>query len=161
MIKTYKSSQGQALVEFVLILPILLILVFGIIEFSLIFYDQAIVTNASREGARRGSVASYSPSTGAYDPLDLAEVQSVVSNYMSGRVIGFGSGTPTTAVCWSASPTGAWNNCASPPLAQLTPPASNFLRVTVTYPYTYLVLPNFLGGNATLNLTAVTIMRME
>lgn len=161
MIKTIRSQQGQTLVEFALILPLLLILVFGIVEFAIIFYDKAVVTNASREGARRGSVASYTVDTGAYDPLDLSEVQSAVSNYLSGRIIDFASGSSTTSVCWASVPTGPWDNCISPPPAQPSPPGSNYLRVVVSYPYSYLVLPNFLGGNPTINLSAETIMRME
>ncbi len=51
-----RSQRGQAVVEFALILPILLLLVFGIIEFGRIFYSYLEVTQAAREGARLGAV---------------------------------------------------------------------------------------------------------
>ena len=51
-----KRQEGASAVEFAIILPLLLILVFGIIEFSILFYDKAMITNASREGARVGIV---------------------------------------------------------------------------------------------------------
>ena len=44
------------MVELAIILPILLIVLFGLIEFGFILYDKAVITNASREGARQGIV---------------------------------------------------------------------------------------------------------
>ncbi len=54
-----KSENGASAVEFALVLPLLLVLVFGIIEFSIFLYDKAVITNASREGAQAGDVARY------------------------------------------------------------------------------------------------------
>jgi hypothetical protein len=52
--KKINNQNGSALVEFAFVLPLLLIIVFGIIEFGVMFYDKAVITNASREGARAG-----------------------------------------------------------------------------------------------------------
>jgi Flp pilus assembly protein TadG len=46
------SEDGQATVEFALVLPILLMILCGIIDFGWLFYNQAMVNNACREGAR-------------------------------------------------------------------------------------------------------------
>jgi len=46
------GETGAAAVEFALILPVLVLLVMGLIEFSLLFNAQISVTNAAREGAR-------------------------------------------------------------------------------------------------------------
>ena len=54
-----KKEEGASAIEFALVLPLLLVLVFGIIEFSILFYDKAMLTNASREGARVGIVYRY------------------------------------------------------------------------------------------------------
>ena len=51
-----RASRGQALVEFALILPIFLILLFGIIDFGRYVYTANSLNNAAREGARIGSV---------------------------------------------------------------------------------------------------------
>lgn len=51
-----RTEKGQALVEMALVLPILLIIVFGIIEFGRIMNTYLILTNAAREGARQGVV---------------------------------------------------------------------------------------------------------
>lgn len=53
-----KNRNGQALVEMAFILPILLLILMGIVEFGRIFNAYLIVTNASREGARYASVHS-------------------------------------------------------------------------------------------------------
>ncbi len=51
-----RNNRGQTLVELALILPILLLLIFGIIEFGRIFNAHLTLTHASREGARAGAV---------------------------------------------------------------------------------------------------------
>lgn len=52
--KSLSNEKGQSLVEFTIILPVLLLLVMGIIQFGLIFNSYITVANASREGARAG-----------------------------------------------------------------------------------------------------------
>jgi len=47
-----RVSHGQALVEFALVLPVLLILTMLIIQYGIIFYTTLSLTNLSREGAR-------------------------------------------------------------------------------------------------------------
>lgn len=51
-----RNEKGQGLVEFALILPLLLLLVLGIIQFGIIFSSQIAITNAAREGARVAAV---------------------------------------------------------------------------------------------------------
>lgn len=53
-----KTEAGQALVEFTLILPIFLLLLFAIVDFGRGFYTWVLVTNAAREGARVAAVQS-------------------------------------------------------------------------------------------------------
>ena len=51
-IRRLKGEEGQDIVEFALVLPILMVLLFGIIDFGWIFFSTAMVGNAAREGAR-------------------------------------------------------------------------------------------------------------
>ena len=51
-----RDESGGSLVEFAVIAPLLFVILFGIIEFGILLYDQAKITNASREGARAGIV---------------------------------------------------------------------------------------------------------
>ena len=50
------GEKGQALVEFALLVPIFLLLLFAIIDFGMGFYSWITVTNGAREGARLGVV---------------------------------------------------------------------------------------------------------
>lgn len=48
----HKEEAGQALVEFAIVVPVLLLLVMGLIQFGFIFNGQITLTSAVREGAR-------------------------------------------------------------------------------------------------------------
>lgn len=52
------NEKGQALVELALVVPILLLLLFGVVEYGRIFAAYIAVTNGAREGARIASVGS-------------------------------------------------------------------------------------------------------
>lgn len=53
------SERGAELLEFALVLPVLLVLVAGIVDFALMFRAFEIVTNAAREGARIRVLPGY------------------------------------------------------------------------------------------------------
>ena len=133
------AQQGAAAVEFALILPILLLVFFGMVELSLALYDKAIITNASREGARAGIVLS-SPK------MSDAQIRDVVLNYTQGSLISLGTTTTPTVTVSQSSP-------ASFP---------NPLRVTVSYTYKGLGVGTLLGAlGAPLVLTSSTSMVNE
>ncbi len=50
-----KRQRGQSLVEFALILPIFLLIAFGVFDFGLAFDASIGISNAAREGARQGA----------------------------------------------------------------------------------------------------------
>ena len=56
--KLLKKQSGQAMVELAIVLPILLLLVFGIIEFGRIYSTQLMAAHGAREGARAASVGA-------------------------------------------------------------------------------------------------------
>ena len=65
-----RKKEGQAMVEFALVLPILILILFGIFEFGMIFNSYLTINAASREGARVASVGA-----------DDAEIASTVVNF--------------------------------------------------------------------------------
>jgi len=142
-----KIQEGSVAIEFALVLPVFLILLFGIIEFSTLFYDKAVITNASREGARVGVVYRYDPvnSTPPTEEEIIEEVTETVTETIDDNLISFGSGsTVNTDVSLEGIDPG------------------DLLTVTVSYKYDFLFLPNFitdLTGGVT--LTATTVMQME
>ncbi len=52
LFRKVKDEKGQAMVEMALVLPILLLLLCGILDFGWLFYNQLSLNNAAREGAR-------------------------------------------------------------------------------------------------------------
>jgi Flp pilus assembly protein TadG len=134
-----QAQQGAAAVEFALILPILLLVFFGMVELSLALYDKAILTNASREGARAGIVLSSPKMTDA-------QIRAVVLNYTNGSLISLGTTTAPTVTVSQSSP-------ASFP---------NPLRVTVSYTYKGLGVGTLLGAlGSPIVLTSSTSMVNE
>jgi Flp pilus assembly protein TadG len=63
LLKRFRDTEaGQALVEFTMILPIFLILLFGLVDFGRGFYSWLVLTNAAREGARVAATQGTSAS---------------------------------------------------------------------------------------------------
>lgn len=56
----WMSEKGSSSVEFALILPVLILILFGIIQFGFVFNNYLAVTHAAREGARLAAVGLYS-----------------------------------------------------------------------------------------------------
>jgi len=137
-----KNNRGAAAIEFAIILPLLLLILFGIIEFSVAFFDKAVITNASREGARVGILFRPDPRSAASEDT---EIQNTINNYIQDNLVTFGASSAATT---TISRTGF--------------SMGNSLTVTVTYPYTYLVLPGFVTTlTSPVTLTATTVMNME
>src|SRR5947209_18265060 len=50
------SRRGAALVEFAIVVPLLLLLVMGIMEFGMIMHDYIMLAQGAREGARTAAL---------------------------------------------------------------------------------------------------------
>ncbi len=74
-------SEGIVLVELAIVLPLLLMLTFGIIEYGWLFLKAQQVTNAARQGAR----------VGATPDATNADVENAVSTVLTAAGMG-GSG---------------------------------------------------------------------
>lgn len=78
-----RDDRGVAAVEFALILPVLLLLVLGIINFGYLFGQKLALNQAVREGARQAVV----PGTNNGADVDtITEVQDVVRGSLGGLV---------------------------------------------------------------------------
>jgi Flp pilus assembly protein TadG len=58
--KDIKNERGQTMTEFAFVLPILLVLLFGIIQFGIIFNNYVTLTDAARAASRKGAVSRNS-----------------------------------------------------------------------------------------------------
>jgi Flp pilus assembly protein TadG len=135
-----QSQRGTAAVEFAIMAPLFVAVLFAIVEFGLILYTQSMLTHASREGARFGVVYCTPRRT-------AGEIQQVVQGFLDQ------CGLTSTA---SVTVTGAGGAGGSD------------LDVLVTYTYQFFVLSKIinscsLGGSlpSTIDLRSETVMRME
>ena len=55
------NQRGQTMTEFALVMPILLFLLLGIIQFGIVFNNWVQLTDATRAGARKGAVSRHLP----------------------------------------------------------------------------------------------------
>jgi Flp pilus assembly protein TadG len=80
------SPRGQAAVEFALVLPFLLIMLIGIVEFGRAWNQHQVITDAARETARRACLA---------DDVTMAEAQQVAYDAMAAAGIDYNRSTVT------------------------------------------------------------------
>jgi Flp pilus assembly protein TadG len=87
--RRHRGDGGAAAIEFALVLPVLILLLFGIITFSLVFNRQQGLHAAAREAARMGSLPTITKS----------EIISRVGNSSSGALQGVPmNGSPSVSV---------------------------------------------------------------
>jgi Flp pilus assembly protein TadG len=60
-----RKEDGQSIVEFAFVLPILLALVLGIVQFGIVFNNYVTITDATRVGARKAAVSRFLGDNGA------------------------------------------------------------------------------------------------
>ena len=132
------DERGQAAVEFALILPILMALLLGIIQFGIIFNNYVTITDAARAGARKAAVSRFLSDDGAAAKI-------VAKNSAQGldqSKLGVAVSACASGVCGPA----AWNI-----------PGSDVV-VTTTYPYSIHILGWTVKAG---NLTSTTKERLE
>jgi len=138
----WSDESGAELIEFALVLPLLLLVLLGIIDFGFMFQRYEVVTNAAREGARVAVLPGYGD----------ADVQARVDQYLTAG--GLTAAHPPPVV-------------AHPAAVAVAGYCSAVTTVTVTYPHTYSIVAGVAGyfgagGLATRStLTATAEMRNE
>ena len=116
------DSRGQALLEFALILPILLMLVLGIVEFGRVWNLAQLMSDVTREGARRSVIA------------DNSITEQSVRDFMIAKLAT--GGVPASAITVTFLNCGT---CATPWHG------GEYQTVTVTIPYRFMFFGNVFG----------------
>jgi Flp pilus assembly protein TadG len=80
------NESGQAFVELALVLPVLLLLLLGVIQFGNIFRDYIALTDATRVGARQASVSRSIQPDANRIPLVISKVQRAAVNLDTTRM---------------------------------------------------------------------------
>lgn len=83
--KLFKNEKGAAAVEFALVLPLLVIIVFGIFEFGIAYNNWIALTHAAREGARLAAVGAYTEQR-VRDSAPSVQIQSITVSGTGGLI---------------------------------------------------------------------------
>jgi Flp pilus assembly protein TadG len=102
-----RRDDGQAIVEFALVLPLLALLVFGIAQFGIAFRNYLTITDAARVGARAAAVKRTS------NPC--AAATTAIQNHVS---------------------TGQWPHIAGSVTCSAGSHVGDQVKITIKYPYT-------------------------
>jgi Flp pilus assembly protein TadG len=78
------KQRGATLVEFALVLPLLLLILDGMISFSMVMYDKVILTNAVREAVRAGSLIQN-------PKLSSLQIADIARSYCATYLLSFGA----------------------------------------------------------------------
>jgi len=129
-------DRGAAAVEFALVVPVLIVLIFGSIEFGLAVQARTMIENAAREGVRVASLGGTQ-----------AEVQAAATNAL-GPVTGVVH--PVSFTC--KTPGGAVVSCVAPNVAKVA---------TVTVVVDYTGITGMFPQLTNTTLTASSHMQIE
>lgn len=179
-------SRGQALVEFALVAPLFLMLLFGVIEYSLINASIGAYNFAAKDAAREGAIlgkGGVPGPGGTTTPADNYMVNNIILPHVSGVVIAqmtkieifhaseTGACISTTGsggaqVCqediWQQSG-GTWSSTSSNwPQTTRNDALANadYIGVKISYTYTYLTALLAIT-TPTISLTATSVQRIE
>ena len=135
----HTRARGIVSLEFVLMLPFLLMVMFGIIDMSLLLCDKAVITNAAGEAARQGVVLRATPYTSS-------QIQTVALAYTQNNLVTGGTATTPTVT--------TSGNCSSGSGTQL--------QVTINYTYNGIVVGSaFSALTGPVTVTATAVMNCE
>ena len=131
--KLRQSERGSTAIEFALILPILASLAFGAIDFGRMLWFKEVLVNATRVGARQGTLfASGNGQT---------EIEAAVAASLAA------GGVDPSGLTLVANGVGS--------------PQGQPLNVVATIPWNYFVIDKLIPAISTPNLQASVTMMME
>lgn len=146
---TDRSSRGQSLVEFALVIPIFFLMLFGLVDMGRLVHANSALSQAAREGARVAAVQAYWIGAAGTDcgpggptcPSDEAAFRANVLTAANGLMDAVGSISDTQlhiscTTATAATPSGAWtsppNSCSSQNVRQ-SPGARVSVRVAMDF----------------------------
>lgn len=130
--KNKTKSKGQSAVEFALILPVLLLLLYGLLEIGRLVFVFSIVTTASREGARYGAATGLNVAGGIPRYQDCAGIMAAIENVDFIGVID----PADVTISYDTGPSAGSDFSACPPTNINT---GDRIKITVSSPFAPIV----------------------
>jgi Flp pilus assembly protein TadG len=140
ILRRIRQEDGQGMVEFAMVLPILMAVMLGIVQFGIIFNNYETLTDASRVAGRRAATSRFVGDNGA---SAVTAAKNAASNLnLTNAQIDISSCAPGTYPCTTQD----WT----------TP--GNEVTVKLTYPYSIKILDWSVKSG---NLTVIQKERLE
>lgn len=142
--------DGSTIVQAAIVLPVVLMFLFGILEYSRYVMLLQIMTNAAREGCRYAVMHT--------DPVEInsvtygsatSNVTTIATNMLGGQTLS-SQAISVYASDALGNSTGTWENAS----------AGTWITVKITGNFVS-ILPKFLGMPSTIPITAEAVMRSE
>jgi Flp pilus assembly protein TadG len=149
------DTRGQSLVEFAFVLPMLVVMIVGMVDFARLWMQYQIITDAAREAARQAVIASE-------DDADAKKSAVVADLTTAMQTMGIANSVAPFWDCQSAAGAATdvevyecgWGGLRGTPAT-----------VTIRAPYRFAFLGPFIGwvneGDQTITLTTSITMRNE
>jgi Flp pilus assembly protein TadG len=130
--RTMRDERGAQLIEAALVLPLLLLVVLGILDFGMLFWQFEGVTNAAREGARVAILPGYS----------TTDVELRVQQYLTDAGL---TDTPVTTVVAPVGVDVGGGTCIT------------MTGATVAYPHNFFLVGGIVSYFGSPSLTSTTL----
>jgi len=144
-----RDEKGAATVEFAFVAFLLLLIVFGIIEFGIILFDKHVLTNATREGSRAGVVMRI-------PRLPDADIRQIITDYAEAHMV---SSDSSSNLVFSQDNLGNPTWISPKQIDRVGETFGTELIINVSYQYDFFMLS--MVGLGPITLEAETRMRME
>jgi Flp pilus assembly protein TadG len=121
--KLIENQRGLTTVEFAIVATLFLTLLFGVIDFGFLLYNQQVITNAGREGARLGVVARPNDYK-----ITNTDIEQEVKDFAEDHIVSVGDDNFTVNASFASG-------------ELFCNAFQDILTVDVTYDYTFIFLP--------------------
>jgi len=160
-----RRERAQSVLEFALVVPLFLLLIFGLIDFARLLFTYASLSNGAREMARVAAVSTNWSGSNAISAFNnyvviaggqnssTDTVTVLTADTTCARQLDTGSTTCTSGVSTTYGPCGLPLQSGTCPLGQ--PPQDGLVQVSVTYTFQF----NPLFQNRLQGIVDVSFMR--
>jgi hypothetical protein len=109
VVRSRSRGRGQALVEFALVLPIFLLILFGLIDIGRYVYVSNAFAEAARDAARSGAVEQWKYNCPSSVPVGSQDRLTCTKAIAQDRLVGY---------TFDPAATASWVKCFDPTTAQ-------------------------------------------
>jgi TadE-like protein len=161
MIAKRGRNTGQALVEFALVIPLMLLFIFAIVDFGRVIYMYSVLSDVAREGARY-AIVHGSLATGGVDPQSGPGTSDPTgSTYVvpAAKAVAFGLNPSSVrvGVCWGFDCT-VPADCSAGSSTALSPIPDVTVKVRACYNFQAIVTSAIPVGPIPLSAQAALVV---